>query len=139
MPVRTREEVSSGSREVGRKSTPARDVINCTCWKKRESAAKNKRDWVQCDLCRCWSHPSCYRIAQSVVAKEEVPFYCFFCQMKWMSKQTKENCIHCERLKGSREGIQVTGREKRRYEGRDGSVGGNYGRKRGQNKTLIGN
>ena len=33
---------------------------------------------------------------------------------------------------GSREGVQVTGREERRYEGRDGSVGENYGRKRGQ-------
>ena len=58
MPVRTPEEVSSGSgsqgnEEVGWKSTPARDVVNCTCGKKRESAAKDKRDWVQCDLSRC--------------------------------------------------------------------------------------
>ena len=100
-PVRTSEVVSSGSGsqgngEVGRKSTPARDIVNCTCGKRRESAAKDKRDWVQCDLCRCWSHPSCYRIAQSVVAKEEVPFYCCFCQMEWISKQTKENCRHCK-------------------------------------------
>ena len=65
--------------EVGRKTncTPTREVINCTCWRRRESAAKDKRDWVQCDRCKCWSHLSCYRIAQNVIAKEDVQFYCF--------------------------------------------------------------
>ena len=37
------------------------DVIRCICEKNKESAAKDRRDWVQCQDCRNWSHPSCYR------------------------------------------------------------------------------
>ena len=71
-------------------NTPCKtDVINCICGKNRESAAKDKRDWVCCEGCTCWSHPTCYRVAQVVVAKDDVHFLCFFCStnilMRWQA------------------------------------------------------
>ena len=62
---------------------------NVTNWKNRESVAKDKRDWVCCEGCTHWSHPPCYRVAQVVVAKDDVHFLCFFCLtnilMQWQA------------------------------------------------------
>ena len=55
------------------------DIIRCICGRNRKSAAKDRKDWVQCETCSSWSHPSCYKIAQVVVAQEDVHFLCFFC------------------------------------------------------------
>ena len=67
--------------------TPAKgDTINCVCGRNRESAAKDRRDWVQCQVCGNWSHPSCHNVAQVVVARDDVPFICFFCTMSALSR-----------------------------------------------------
>ena len=54
------------------------DVIRCICGRNRESEARDRKDWLQCETCSSWSHPSCYKIAQVVVAQEDVHFLCFF-------------------------------------------------------------
>ena len=59
--------------------------------------AKDKKDWVQCDRCKCWSHPSCYRIAQNVIAKEDMQFCCFFCVMERMAREEEDTALQCGR------------------------------------------
>ena len=79
---------------VGRKvSTPTREVVSCTCGRKRELAAKDKKDWVQCNRCKCWSHLSCYQIGQNIIAKEDVQFYFFFCVMERMAGEEEDTVL----------------------------------------------
>ena len=71
--------------------TPSKnDIISCICGKKRESAAKDRKDWVYCEGCMCWSHPSCYRVVQVLVARDDVYLLCFFC--------TRKILIQCQAL-----------------------------------------
>ena len=56
---------------LGGAGTPAKgEVIYCICGKNRESAVKNKKDWVKCGRCERWSHLSCYKIATAAVAQD---------------------------------------------------------------------
>ena len=67
-------EKDEGNKGLLAKTPNKADVIMCICGKNRESAAKDRRDWVQCQDCRNWSHPSCYKIAQVVVAADGVEY-----------------------------------------------------------------
>ena len=76
---------------VGTLKTPVKkEDIFCICGKNRESLAKNKRDWVECEECKRWSHLSCYKIAKGVMEREDVQFVCVFCRMTTVSCQRKE-------------------------------------------------
>ena len=55
--------------------------MKCICGKNRESVTKDKKNWVSCEVCPCWAHPSCYKLAQVVVAQDDVRFICFLCAM----------------------------------------------------------
>ena len=79
-------EKDEGNKGLLAKTPNKADVIRCICGKNRESAAKDRRDWVQCPDCGNWSHPSCYKIAQVVVAADGVPFLCFFCVMTLLTR-----------------------------------------------------
>ena len=59
----------------GRTPETKKKQTSVFCEQSRELAATDKQDCVQCDV---WSHPSCYRIMQKVVSKDEVPFVCYF-------------------------------------------------------------
>ena len=63
--------------------TPSKtNTIGSIHGNKRESATKDRKDWVCCEGCMCWSYPSCYRVAQVVAARDDVHFRCFFSTMK---------------------------------------------------------
>ena len=69
---------------LGGAGTPAKgEVIYCICGKNRESAAKNKKDWVECGR---WSQLLCYKIATAAAAQDEVRFFCFFSVMETIAK-----------------------------------------------------
>ena len=84
-PVRVRREsltARSDDKLIKQQSakTPSKvDVIMCIYGRNRESAARDRKDWVQCETYSSWLHPTCYKIAQVVVAQEDVHFLCFFC------------------------------------------------------------